>query len=92
VWVNREEVETGRKEQFWRVNGSLFNSGCGRLAMAQEVVADGLPLTTRHRMGFLSAQDVRHMNCNADEECILQDRALLLRPVANMALVLFPIL
>jgi hypothetical protein len=53
--------------------------------MAQEVVADGLPLTTRHRMGFLSAQDVRHMNCNADEECILQDRALLLRSVVHMA-------
>ena len=44
MWVNREEVETGCKEPFWRVNGSSFNSGCGGLIMAQEVVAEGLPL------------------------------------------------
>jgi hypothetical protein len=41
-------------------------------------------------MGFLLAQDVGYVNCNADEERIPSDRASLLHPVANMALVLLP--
>jgi hypothetical protein len=57
--------------------------------MRTDPVIIALECAIRHRMSFLLAQAVGHMNCNEDEECIPQDRASLLRPIANMVLVLF---
>jgi hypothetical protein len=54
--------------QLWLQRTGSGSRGGGRGIAVERIGA--LECTIRHRMSFLLAQDVGHMNCNEEEECI----------------------